>query len=135
MVLISGVEITKNSLSNHRSAHMLGLGISEWVNPDQSIEETLIQIRNQDALTIAAHPISNRKIEKQTLHLWDERERYAPLFDAWEVGSGVNFFSEVASSGLPMIANNRSSSLFSNRRLENSRRLRAERTRHFRCRS
>ena len=28
MVLISGFEITKNSFSNHRSAHIIGLGIS-----------------------------------------------------------------------------------------------------------
>ena len=104
MILIPGVEITKNSFSNHRSAHVIGLGISEWINADLPIDEILTQIRRQDGVTIAAHPVSNQKLEKQTLHLWDQRELYAPLFDAWEVGSGVNFFGEVARSGFPMIA-------------------------------
>ena len=105
MVLIPGVEITKNSFSNHRSAHVLGLGITEWVKADLSIEEILISLRNQGAVTVAAHPISSRKLEKQTLHLWDRREELSSLFDAWEVGSGLNFYSEVARSGMPMIAN------------------------------
>jgi len=104
MVLIPGIEITKNSLSNHRSAHIIALGISHWINPNLPVDEILTQIRAQDAISIAAHPVSNHKLEKQTLHLWDERKLYAPLFDAWEVGSGVNFYEEVARSGLPMIA-------------------------------
>jgi hypothetical protein len=104
MVLIPGVEITKNSFSNHRSAHILALGIKEWINPNLAIDEILSEIRRQEAVSVAAHPVSNHKIEKQTLHLWDERKLYAPLFDAWEVGSGVNFYDEVARSGLPMIA-------------------------------
>ena len=104
MILIPGVEVTKNSISNHRSAHVIGLGISEWIDANLPIHEILTQLKRQDAVTIAAHPVSNRKFEKQTLHLWDQRELYAPLFDAWEVGSGVSFFEEVARSGLPMIA-------------------------------
>lgn len=105
MTVIPGVEITKNSLSNHRSAHILGLGISEFVSADQSIEGILHQLRNQGAVTVAAHPVSNGKAEKQTLHLWDRRKELAHLFDAWEVGSGKNFFEEVARSGLPTLAN------------------------------
>ena len=68
------------------------------------IEEILIQIRAQGAITIAAHPVSNHKLEKQTLHLLDKRELYASLFDAWEVGSGVSYYDEVEHSDLPMIA-------------------------------
>jgi predicted metal-dependent phosphoesterase TrpH len=105
MTLIPGVEITKNSLSNHRSAHILGLGITEFTSADGSIEEILNHLRNQGALTVAAHPVSNGKTEKQTLHLWNRRAELAHLFDAWEVGSGLNFFEEVARSGLPTLAN------------------------------
>ena len=105
MTVIPGVEITKNSLSNHRSAHILGIGISEYVSADQSIENILKSLKNQGALTIAAHPVSTRKIEKQTLHLWSRKEELAPLFDAWEVGCGMHFFEEVARSRLPTIAN------------------------------
>ena len=104
MVLIPGVEITKNSFSNHRSAHVLGLGITEWINPNLPLETLLKSLRNQGAVTVAAHPLSNSKLEKQTLHLWDHRHEFRALFDAWEVGSGTHFYAEVAKSGLPMIA-------------------------------
>ncbi len=104
MVLIPGFEITKNSLSNHRSAHILGLGISDFVSADDDIETILKNIRAQGALTVAAHPVSNGKLEKQTLHLWSRKEVLAPLFDAWEVASGPILFDEVLKSGLPMLA-------------------------------
>ncbi len=104
MVLIPGVEVTKNSISNHRSAHILGLGITQWIDANLPIERILVNLKGQGALTIAAHPVSNRKFEKQTLHLWDRKEELAPHFDAWEVGSGVSFYQEVAQSGLPMVA-------------------------------
>lgn len=105
MVVIPGFEITKNYLSNHRSAHMLGIGVSEYVSADLPIEEILLRIREQGALTIAAHPVSTNKVEKQTLHLWNRRDELAALFDAWEVASGPVLFEAVARSGLPMIAN------------------------------
>ena len=104
MLVIPGVEVTKNYISNQRSSHFIGIGINEAFGADGSIEDILKQIRNQGALTIAAHPVSNRTFDKQTLHLWDRREELMHLFDAWEVGSGVHFYPEVANSGLPMIA-------------------------------
>lgn len=105
MTVIPGFEITKNFLSNQRSAHMLGLGVSEFVSADLPIDEILKRIRAQGALTIAAHPVSTQKMEKQTYHLWDRRQELTPLFDAWEVASGPVLFQEVLQSGLPMIAN------------------------------
>ena len=105
MVLIPGFEITKNTLSNHRSAHILGLGISEFVSADDDIETILKNIKKQGALTVAAHPVSSGKLEKQTLHLWHRKEELASLFDVWEVASGPILFEEVIASGLPMLAN------------------------------
>lgn len=104
MGLIPGVEITKNTISNHRSAHIIGLGIQNFIQADLPIEEILKQLKAQGAVTVAAHPVSTKTMEKQTLHLWDRRQELAPYFDAWEVGSGQHFFGEVARSGLPMIA-------------------------------
>ena len=105
MILITGVEITKNNILNSRSAHMLGLGITDWISADADVADIAKVIRNQGALAIAAHPVSTRKIEKQTYHLWDRREELAPLMDAWEVASGPFLFDEVADSKLPLIAN------------------------------
>lgn len=105
MLVLPGFEITKNSISNHRSAHMLALGIFDYVDPNLDIPELCEQIREKGGLSVAAHPVSTRRAEKQTYHLWDRRHELASCFDAWEVASGPHLFPEVLHSGLPMIAN------------------------------
>lgn len=105
MLVIPGYEITLNTVSNSRSAHLLVLGYEKLIRVDQDITRMLKEIRSAGALSIAAHPVSTRKLEKQTYFLWDRREELAPLFDAWEVASGPHMFTEVLMSGLPMIAN------------------------------
>lgn len=105
MMVVPGIELTKNSFSFNRSAHILALGISEYINADGTIFDLITKIKNQGALAIAAHPVSTRMIEHQTYHLWDKREELFDKFDAWEVASGPHLFKEVMESGLPMIAN------------------------------
>lgn len=105
MVLIPGVELTKNSISNHRSAHVLGLGVTEFIHADGDCRDLARRIRSLGGLAIAAHPVSTRKMEKQTFHLWSRRDELRHEFDAWEVASGPYLFHEVLRSGLPLIAN------------------------------
>jgi predicted metal-dependent phosphoesterase TrpH len=105
MLVIPGVEFTKNSLYFKRSAHVLALGIKEYIAADKTIHELLDEIKKQGAISIAAHPVSTRMVEHQTYHLWDNREDLRDKFDAWEVASGPHLFDEVLESGLPMIAN------------------------------
>lgn len=105
MLVIPGLEFTKNSFSHSDSAHIVGLGIREFIDPDQSVDEIIDRIHAQGGLAIAAHPVSTRKIEPQTYHLWHNRDRLSTKIDAWEVASGSNLFDEVYNSGLPMIAN------------------------------
>lgn len=105
MLVIPGFEITKNTLSNHRSAHVLALGVSRFIDPSLGIPELCQAIRAEGGLAVAAHPVSTRKWEKQTYHLWDRRHELANEFDAWEVASGPHLFPEVLHSGLPMLAN------------------------------
>lgn len=104
MVILPGVELSQNYLSNRRSAHVLGLGISKFVGASGSATELARSIRAQGALAIAAHPVWTRRIEKQTYHLWDQRDLLSAEFDAWEVASGPYLFEEVASTRLPKIA-------------------------------
>lgn len=104
MVLIPGVEFTKNTLSNHRSAHVLALGLAEFLSADGDIMQLLRTIRSAGAVSIAAHPVWTRKMEKQTYYLWDRKEIFEYEFDAWEVASGPHFFKEVAESKLPKLA-------------------------------
>ncbi|MBC7692872.1 MAG: hypothetical protein H7222_14010 [Methylotenera sp.] len=104
MVVIPGVEFTKNSLSNHRSAHVLGLGLTQWLDPEGDPATLARGIRAFGGVAIAAHPVSTRKLEKQTYHLWDHREELRAEFDAWEVASGAKLFDEILRSDLPKIA-------------------------------
>lgn len=105
MLLIPGVEITKNSFSHGDSAHIVALGVNQYIDPDLSVDEVIDQIHGQGGLAIAAHPVSTRKVEPQTYHLWHNRDRLSKKIDAWEVASGSFLFDEVYESGLPMIAN------------------------------
>lgn len=104
MLVLPGYELSKNSLLNSRSAHILGIGVSKWIPAESSIEDMLKELREQGAISVAAHPVHTGKWEPQTLHLWDRREEFRDAFDAWEVASGPRFFDEVHRSGLPMIA-------------------------------
>lgn len=104
MVIIPGYELTKNSVSNHRSAHLLALGVNRYMTADGDVLDLARGIRAQGALAIAAHPVSTRKTEKQTYHLWDRREELSKELDAWEVASGPYIFSEVQETRLPKVA-------------------------------
>ena len=104
MVVISGFELTKNTVSNHRSAHVLGLGITDFMSASQDIPELARGIQAQGGIAIAAHPVWTRKFEKQTYHIWNRRRELAEVFDAWEVASGPYIFDEVADTKLPKIA-------------------------------
>jgi hypothetical protein len=105
MIVLPGFELTNNSLRNSRSAHILGIGVTHFLGVEGDVTAQARAIRAQGALAIAAHPVSTRKFEKQTLHMWGRREELAPEFDAWEVASGPYLFSDVLHSGLPMVAN------------------------------
>lgn len=104
MVVIPGLELTKNSVLNHRSTHILALGITSGVSANGDAVDIINQIREAGGVSVAAHPVWTRYIEKQTYHLWDRRNELAFHFDAWEVASGPFIFEEVQKSGLPMIA-------------------------------
>lgn len=105
MLVIPGVEITINSFSHKDSAHILALGVHDYIDPDLPIREIIRVVHAQGGLAIAAHPVNTGKAEHQTRKLWNEREEWQHHFDAWEVASGKRLFPEVQKSGLRMLAN------------------------------
>lgn len=104
MLVIPGFELSKNSISNSRSAHILGLGVTEFLPADGDAFELIQKIKAQGGLAIAAHPVHTKKFEKQTFHLWNRRRELAQHFDAWEVASGRFLFDEVLGTRLPKVA-------------------------------
>ena len=105
MVVIPGLELTKNSVLNHRSAHILAIGTELWISADGDVADIARRVKATGALAVAAHPVWTRKLEKQSYHLWDRVEELKTVFDAWEVASGPYIFDEVQKAKLPMLAN------------------------------
>ena len=105
MLVMPGYEITKNSFYNSRSAHLLVLGTTDYIDPDLSVDEILKAAKSKDALTVAAHPFYTQEMEFQTFHLWDRRRELNNLIDAWEMNVRKKVSPEVLESGLPLIAN------------------------------
>jgi 3',5'-nucleoside bisphosphate phosphatase len=105
MLVIPGVEITKNSFSHNDSAHILALDIQDYINPDNPLRDILLDIKAQGGLAIAAHPVYTGKSEHQTRLLWNQRQDLINEIDLWEVASGPRLFPEVQKSSLKKIAN------------------------------
>jgi len=106
MLVIPGVEISKNYISRDRSAHLLLLDIKEFVPACMDYEEIFREAKKQDALTVACHPHTTPNVtDKDTLYLWNNRERYARHIDAWEVANRDDVFNVVSLKRYPYIAN------------------------------
>ncbi|MDB5037242.1 MAG: phosphotransferase [Bacteriovoracaceae bacterium] len=104
MLVIPGVEFTQNSIVNHRSSHILGLGLSEYISADRDIVDIARSIRAQGGLAIAAHPLSPNRMAANPYLLWDRREELRSEFDAWEITLHQTLLDDVVKSDLPKIA-------------------------------
>lgn len=102
MIVMPGIEIT----NNQNLFHMLAIDIKEYIDPNQSVEVLIEKIHDQSALAIACHP-HNKDSEgvMPFVHLWDNREKYAQLFDAWEVANRDDLFNVVGLKKFNYIAN------------------------------
>jgi hypothetical protein len=104
MHVLPGYELSKNSWSHSRSAHILGIGVRSWLSAELPVRTLTRELRSQGALSVAAHPVFTGLLEPQTFHLWENRNDLEDEFDAWEVASGRHFFQQVYCSGLRMLA-------------------------------
>jgi predicted metal-dependent phosphoesterase TrpH len=106
MLVIPGVEISKNHLTSSRSAHLLLLDIKEFVPACLEYERIFLEAKQQGALVVACHPHTTPNItDKDTLFLWNNREKYAKYIDAWEVANRDDVFNVVSLKRYPYIAN------------------------------
>ncbi|UWX57680.1 PHP domain-containing protein [Chlorobaculum sp. MV4-Y] len=102
MLLIPGVELTNNT----KRYHILALDIKELISPDLSVEEIIESIRRQQGISVACHPhFRNHSGEEPSFYLWENHERLASLFDAWEVANRDDLFNVVGLKKFNYIAN------------------------------
>lgn len=102
MLVIPGIEIS----NNHGLYHLLAIDMKEYIDPDQTVEALIKKIHDQDAIAVACHPHNkDSEGEMPFKHLWENHERYASLFDAWEVANRDDLFNVVGLKRLNYIAN------------------------------
>lgn len=105
MIVIPGVEISKNYLSSDRSAHILILDIKEFIPACDSLESIFLQAKSQNAIVVACHPHHMKGEIRNTLYLWNNREKYGKYIDAWEIANRDDVFNVVSLKKYPYIAN------------------------------
>ena len=105
MILFPGLEFNHDGLTAKGSAHLLGVDLREPIDPSLSLKEICEQIRRQGGLTIAAHPHHMSSAwGRDTLYLWERKEEYRELIDAWEIGNRDDLFNPVGLKRMPFIA-------------------------------
>lgn len=106
MLVIPGVEISKNYISSDKSAHILLIDVKEFIPACLSYEKIFLEAKKQNALTVACHPHTTPGVtNKDTLFLWNNREKYARYIDAWEIANRDDVFNVVSLKKYPYIAN------------------------------
>jgi predicted metal-dependent phosphoesterase TrpH len=106
MLVIPGVEISKNYISSELSAHILLVGIKYFISASLDYETIFSEAKKQDALVVACHPHQmSAKSSKDTFYLWNNRERFAKYIDAWEIANRDDVFNVVSLKKYPYIAN------------------------------
>jgi predicted metal-dependent phosphoesterase TrpH len=106
MLVIPGVEISKNYLSSGRSAHMLILDIKEFIPACWDYEKIFLEAKKQKSLIIACHPHNTSETSfRNTLFLWNNREKYSRYIDAWEIANRDDVFNVISLKKYPYIAN------------------------------
>ncbi|CAF0692502.1 MGDG synthase family glycosyltransferase [Candidatus Methylacidithermus pantelleriae] len=106
LILFAGIEFNKDSLAAKSSAHLLGVDVKTPIDPGLSLEEIIDAIHDQGGLAIASHPHKFQSVwGKDTLYLWENRERFALLLDAWEIANRHDLFTPVSLKKLPFVAN------------------------------
>ena len=105
MLVIPGVEITKNYLSTEKSAHVLIIDIKEFISASWSLETIFLKAKQQDALIVACHPHNMSDLSRNTFFLWNNRDKYSKYIDAWEIANRDDVFNVVSLKKYPYIAN------------------------------
>lgn len=105
MVVIPGFELTQNAITRRNSAHVLALGIDEFISADGTVEEMLVRARRSSRVTVACHPHEMSDWFANTFYLWNRRSTLGDLIDRWEIACRWDLFPPVARARLAYIGN------------------------------
>ena len=105
MILIPGTDVTNQT----RGYHILAVDIKRYIDPDDTVEGIIKEIHRQGGIAIACHPHrrdpESGDVVAGSQYLWQNHERYASLFDAWEVANRDDLFNAVGLKKYNYVAN------------------------------
>jgi hypothetical protein len=105
MIVIAGFELTQNCVTRRNSAHVLALGVDEFISADGTVEEMLERAQAASRVVVACHPHEQSDWFSNTFYLWNRRREVAHLVDLWEVATRWDLFPPVARARLPYVGN------------------------------
>jgi hypothetical protein len=105
MIVLTGFELTQNAITRRASAHVLALGIEEFISADGTIEEMLERAQEKSRIVVACHPHEQSDWFSNTFYLWNRRDEVGELVDLWEVATRWDLFPPVARARYPYIGN------------------------------
>lgn len=91
MLVIPGIEVSKNYISSDKSAHILILDIKKFIPACWSYEKIFLVAKSQDALVIACHPHNTSEMVRDTLFLWNNRERLQSILTLGRLPTGMMY--------------------------------------------
>lgn len=103
MVVLTGFELTQNTLRRNTSAHVLALGVEEFISANGSTLEMLDRAQEKSRVVVACHPHEQSDWFSNTFYLWNRRDEVAPLIDLWELACRWDLFPPVARARLACI--------------------------------
>jgi len=105
MVVIAGFELTQNCVRRNQSAHVLALGVDEFISADGTVEEMLVRAQAASRLVVACHPHEQSDWFSNTFYLWNQRSEVAHLVDLWEIACRWDLFPPIARARMRYIGN------------------------------
>jgi predicted metal-dependent phosphoesterase TrpH len=105
MILMAGVELTQNRVTRNNSAHVLALGVDEFISAEGTVEDVLVRAQRLGKIVVACHPHEQSDWYANTFFLWNRREAVADLVDLWEIACRHDLFPPVARARFPYIGN------------------------------
>ncbi len=105
MLVIPGAELTQNRVRRNASAHILALGIDDFISAEGCVEDMLARANEHGAVVAACHPHEQSEWFANTFYLWNNRARLTGEVHLWELACRWDLFPPVARARLPFIGN------------------------------
>lgn len=105
MIVLPGFELTQNAITRKSSAHVLALGVDQFISADGAVEDMLERAQAHSRTVVACHPHEQSDWFANTFYLWNRRSELADLIDLWEVACRWDLFPPIARARMPYIGN------------------------------